>query len=174
MDEARGVLPTFDTDDRLVLCKAAPCICNTYEIRLTLYFAVKTNRAFELVVPRESRIDVDLDAYLAKWGGAIRREDITDYTVSLTAAGPDGAELETWVLGDQTQWNSLLQSLESSWLTERLHIGASFRGQNLDVLAREMAMTTLSGTNLDGEPLQRAIVDLIAKARQANGCLFLQ
>ena len=62
MSQQRGILPTFVTDDRLVLAKASPVVRNTHEIRLAIYFSLKRESAFTLAVLPNAVIDAQLIA----------------------------------------------------------------------------------------------------------------
>jgi hypothetical protein len=174
MSEPRGIIPTYVTDGRLVLAKASPTVRSTYEIRLALYFALKRNSIFTLLVLPNAVIDANLEAHLAKFGGEVRREAVNHFSVSYGAVDPNGEELDTWVLGDQTRWQELSRSLTSSWLIKHLQFGNEFTGDELDTLATEIGEAPITGTNVDGEPLKVAILNLIAAAQKCKGRLVLQ
>ena len=174
MGQPRGVLPTYVSGDRLALAKASPTVRSTYEIRLALYFALQRKSRFTLIVLPSAVIDSELEAYIAKWGGEIMREAVRDFSVSFGAEDADGRELDTWVLGDQSRWHELLQSLSSPWLIEHIRLGGVFSGEGLSTLGREMTAANILGTNVDGELLKPAIMNLIAAAQAKNGRLVLQ
>ena len=174
MGEPRGIIPTYVTDERLVLAKASPTVRSTYEIRLALYFATKRNSTFTLMVLPNAVIDPNLESYLAKLGGEVRREEVNDFSVSFGAEDANGEELDTWVLGDQARWHELSRSLTSSWLVEHLRLGNEFAGGDLETLATEIGEANIDGTNADGESLKSAILNLITAARKNNGRLVLQ
>ncbi len=168
--EPRGVLPTYVTDDLFVLCKSAPVIRNAYEIRLALFLAVDSNRRFMLAVPRDSVVDPQLEAHISEFGGRVTHDDIRDYSVYFGAINSDGAELDGWVLGDNSRWNELLLSFPC----DQLRVGATFAGPQLDALAQHISAASIEGMNLDNEPLGPAILGLIALAQRENGMLYIQ
>jgi hypothetical protein len=176
MAEPRGIIPTYVTAERLVLCKASPSVRNTYEIRLALYFAIKDERTFELVVPTNCHVRPDLEAHLAKWGGSIVRSEAEDFSVYFGAEGADGAELSGWVFGNREQWGEVLALLESSWLSSELRVGAEFSGDALDKLAHELLAEPLlqNSTNTDGEPFSEAVQRLVHLANESNGIVYIQ
>jgi hypothetical protein len=175
MSTPRGIVPTYVTDDRLVLCKAAPTVQNTYEIGLALYLAAQSHRRFVLATRSEAAIERSLEAHVLKHGGSIAHEPhLRDYSVYLGAAARNGQELEGWVLGDNERLASALATCRSPWLAEQLRVGASFVGPQLNVLRREVAAAELAGTNVDDEPLRAAILELIRRADEAAGMVYVQ
>jgi hypothetical protein len=109
----RGVLPLHVTDNSIVLCKSAPSIENTYEIRLTIFFAVKEKKTFELRVPPSAVVAPDLAALIAQQGGQISQQDCSDFTVTFTHFDKSKKERDSWVLGDRSAWDSFRASLHS-------------------------------------------------------------
>ena len=174
MDQPRGILPTYVTQDHLLLAKASPTVRNTYEIRLAIYFAMQRDSAFTLMVPPHAELDANLEAYLAERGGEILREEVEEFSVTFGAEDADGEELDTWVLGDQSRWWQFLCSLKSSWLKQRLCLGIEIAGNDLDTLAAQIGEEDIEGTNADGEPLKPAILTLVATAQASNGRVVLQ
>ena len=107
----RGVLPSHVTDNSIVLCKSAPSIENTYEIRLTIFFAVKAKKTFELRVPPSAVVAPDLAALIAQQGGRISQVSVGQLlrilAFALVASGietrhflfrPDTSSIQTGVV----------------------------------------------------------------------------
>lgn len=170
----RGILPTYVTGQNLVLAKASPLVRETYEIRLACYFALRREKVFTLALLPDATAAEPLRTYLGRWGGEVVHFELDAYSVAFTAEREDGAELETWVLGDQDDWFALRESLASAWLKDQLQLGATFADADLHEFADVLASEELAGTNLDREPLQAAVARLVATARENNGRLFVQ
>src|SRR5436309_981683 len=107
----RGILPTSVTDQQVILCKAAPTIRNTYEIRLALFMAAQSGRTFVLAVSPMAFVDQALEAHIRQHGGDIVREAIQRHSVYLGAVDREGAEGDGWVAGDGQTWGSVICAL---------------------------------------------------------------
>jgi hypothetical protein len=93
MSKLRAILPTYVTEKLIVLCKNAPAVRNAYEIRLALFFALKSNRQFLLACPSDCIVDSALEEHIVKHGGSVKLGDVRDYSVYFGAADEDGEEL---------------------------------------------------------------------------------
>ena len=170
----RGILPTYVTDELLVLCKGSARIRNTYEIRLALYFALTRGRQFILVVPSGAEVDPALREHLARFGGAIEENGAEDYSVYVGHELAGGEEGDGWVLGNSSGWRAFRGSLSSPWLRENLVIGACFGGNDIERLRKEFAGEGTSETNVDGENIIEALRNLIESACTDGGVIFIQ
>lgn len=172
--QPRGILPTYVDDDRLVLCKAGPTVRNAYEIRLALFFAVDSARRFVLQVQPGASVAADLRALLTEHDASLTEETAQEFSVYFGAAGPDGVEIDGWVLGDNAAWISMLRDLRTPWLREVLRPGAEFGGTDLARLKDALAEESVPSTNVDGEPFDAALLQLVAEATAAQGVVFVQ
>src|SRR3954470_3865582 len=111
MDRPRGFLPTYVTDREVVLCKVAPRLINTYEVRLGLFMAAQRQLAFVLAVSPECAIAADLLSHVTRFGGTCKRGDIQEFSVYFGVTDASGVEVEGWVLGDREVWETLRASL---------------------------------------------------------------
>jgi hypothetical protein len=170
----RGVLPSYVTDKSVVLCKSALSIENTYEIRLTLFFAVKGKKTFELRVPLGAVVAPDLAALIARQGGRISRQDCSDFTVTFTHFDKNKKEKDSWVLGDRPAWDSLRASLHSPWLRAELKPGTSFSGQTLLRFKQELSGEAIRLRNIDHESVQQALQRLIQECESEGGYIRVQ
>src|SRR6266850_1806971 len=82
----RGVLPTYVTNDSVVLSKAAPLIRNAYEIRLALYMAKSRNLRFILAVRPQAQVEASLVALIKEHGGSVDESQLDDYSVYVGSA----------------------------------------------------------------------------------------
>jgi hypothetical protein len=170
----RGVQPTYVTDTTIVLCKKSPAIKNIYEIRLVLYFAVKGKKNFELRVPANASVDGQLSVLITQQGGKILKQDCSDFTVSVTHFDKDGKERDSWVVGDNQAWDSLIQSLHSPWLKSELKPNASFSQESLLHLEQELSKERISLKNIDNENIQEAMQRIIQECKVEGGYVLVQ
>jgi hypothetical protein len=170
----RGVLPTYVTKEELVLCKSAPSIRNTYEIRLALYFAVKDKRRFVLRAPKNAQIEPSLKTVIAQNGGVVDDKKCEDYTVHISHFGPDGKETDGWVLGDKTQFLKLKASIQDSWLRDQLTAGATISGENVAKLGNSLQKETITQKNIDKENIGQALTNLVQICKQQGGFILIQ
>ncbi len=169
----RGVLPTYLTDRELVLCKAAPTVHNTYEIRLALFMALDSGRKFELIVAPTAVVDAALAQHIAKFGGAITRGLTPVHSVYVVAVDANGAELEGWVAGDNEAWLPVLRSIRSEWLRSRLSVGATVLRDELEAFKKSVSAEKLHAKNIDEEDLRSALLLLVDKAAASGGYLLV-
>jgi hypothetical protein len=170
----RGILPSYVTDSSIVLCKSAASIENTYEIRLTIFFAVKRKKTFELRVPPGAVVAPDLATLIAQQGGRISRQDCSDFTVTFTHFDKNKKERDSWVLGDRSAWDSFRASLHSSWLRAELKPGTSFSGQPLLRFKQELSGEAIRLRNIDHESVQQALQRLIQECESEGGYIRVQ
>jgi hypothetical protein len=170
----RGVLPSYVTDDSIVLCKSAPSIENTYEIRLTIFFAVKGKKTFELRVPPNAVVAPDLAALIAQQGGRISQQDCSDFTVTFTHFDKNKKERDSWVLGDRSAWDSFRASLHSPWLRAELKPGTSFSSHALLRFKQELSGEAIRLRNIDDESVQQALQRLIQECESEGGYVRVQ
>jgi hypothetical protein len=174
MDRARGVLPTYVTDREVVLCKIAPRLINTYEIRLGLFMAAQRQLAFVLAVSQECAVAPDVLSHVTRFGGTCRRGDIQEFSVYFGAADASGVELEGWVLGDREVWEKLRAALGSERLRAALVPGAWLEAGAAQEVATELREERTGVCNVDGEPLLEATLALADTVARSRGALFIQ
>jgi hypothetical protein len=170
----RGILPTFVTDQQVVLCKAAPAIRNAYEIRLALFMAVQSGRAFVLAVSPMAFVDQTLESHIREHGGQIVREAIRDHSVYVGAVDSAGAEGDGWVAGDGQAWASVVDALKSPWLRDRLRVSGSVSTSELPQFRDLVRAEAIRACNVDDEEIQQALLRLAAEAKEIGGSLFVQ
>lgn len=170
----RGVLPSYVTNNSIVLCKSASSISNTYEIRLSIFFAVNGKKQFELRVPPGAVVDPDLANLIKQQGGRISEQSCPEFTVSLTHFAQDGKEKDSWVLGDRAAWDTFRSSLKSAWLIEELKPGASISGQAIRRLRQELTGEVIRQQNIDNENVQQALQRLVQECESQGGHIRVQ
>jgi hypothetical protein len=170
----RSFLPSLVTESSIVLCKIAPSIENTYEIRLAIFFAVEGKKTFELRIPPGAVVAPDLAALIAQYGGRISHQDYSDFTVTFTHFDKNKKERHGWVLGDRTSWESFHTTLNSSWLRAELKPGASLSGQLLLRFKQELSGEAIGLRNIDGEIVQEALQRLIRECESKGGYIRVQ
>jgi hypothetical protein len=170
----RGILPTYVTDQRVVLCKAAPTIRNTYEIRLALFMAVQSKRTFVLAVSPMAMVDQALEAHIRQHGGEVVRDTIREHSLYVGAIDGDGEEGDGWVAGDSQLWESVLAGLRSPWLRERLRVGGSVSTSELSEFRDALQAETIRASNVDDEDIHQALLRLAAEAMELGGSVFVQ
>jgi hypothetical protein len=170
----RGIQLTHVTKDEVILCKAGSFIRNTYEIRLALFFAAKDKLHFVLRIPPNAKLEDSLKALIEAHGGVIEKKVSKDYSVDIGHAAWDGKESDSWVLGDNKQFESLQRSLKSTWLRKELQIGATFSGKNLLPLLKELQKESIILKNVDGENVQEALIQLIHLCEKEGGLIYIQ
>lgn len=170
----RGVQPSYVTDNSIVLCKSASSIANTYEIRLTIFFAAKGKKTFELRVPAGAAVDPSLASLIKQQGGRVSEQSCPEFTVSFTHFAQDGKEKDSWVLGDRSAWDTFRSSLKSFWLREELKPGASVSGQALRRLKEELAGELIRQRNIDDESIQEALQRLVQECEAQGGHIRVQ
>jgi hypothetical protein len=170
----RAILPTYVSDKRVVLCKAAPTIRNTHEIRLALFMAVESGRTFVLAVSPSARVDLGLEAHIRQFGGEVVRGEIREYSIYLGAIDRNGEEGDGWVAGDRQLWDSVLAGLSSPWLRDRLRVGESVSTRELRQFRDLLAGEIVRARNIDDEDIHQALLRLAAEATQVGGSVFVQ
>src|SRR5262245_11007143 len=131
MEKARGVLPTQVINREVVLCKSAPRLINSYEIRLTLFMAVRRKLTFVLGVNRQCEVAADLLEHIHRHGGSCCKGKIEEFSVYFGAANGAGAEGDGWVLGGRAAWELFRRSLTSERLQAAFVPGAWIQGSEL-------------------------------------------
>ena len=169
----RGVLPTYATNEIVVLSKASPAIRDTYEIRLALFMAVSRGLRFILAVRPQAVVDPTIKSLLQEHGGKIEEAQLEDFSVYLGHASSNG-EMDGWVLGNTAALSTLKDSVQSPWLKARLNVGYAFSGAELDDLNAALGKESITSLNVDGENVGRALLALIAAARNDGGSVFIQ
>lgn len=169
----RGVLPTFVSDEAVVLSKASPSIRNTYEIRLALYMAVSRKLRFILALRPKAVIDPKVTLLLQEHGAQIQEAQLDDFCVYFGHASPSGDE-NGWVLGDAAALEQLKESVQSVWLRERLAPGHVFSCEELDILCSTLGQERVSALNVNGENVGQALLQLATAARREGGSVFVQ
>ena len=174
MSKLRGILPTYTSKDHVILCKTAPAVRNTYELRLALYMAISTNRSFILRVQRDSTVDPSVESLMSTHHGKIIWDNLRDYSVYIGALDAMGKEIDGWVFGNAERWEDLVGSLFSPWLQSHLRVGAEFSQEQLDTLAHDLAKEKIEEMNVDDERFIEAVQRLIALAQNHNGTVYVQ
>jgi hypothetical protein len=170
----RGVLPTFVTDNQVILCKAAPTIRNAYEIRLALFMAVQSGRAFVLEVLPSAKVDEALTAHIRQHGGDVVRAAIQEHSVYVGVIDSHGEEGDGWVAGNGQLWATVLEELRSPWLRDRLRVGGSVATGELPQLRDVLGTEVIRASNIDDENIRQALLRLGAEAFQVGGSVFVQ
>lgn len=170
---ARGCLPTFVTDNAVILSKIAPSIRNTYEIRLTLFMAKSRQLALILAVPPNTVVDGDVHSLLEEHGGKIQTATLDDYSVYFGRIAPNGDE-DGWVLGNSKSFQKLLDAIQSPMLRERLTIGTTICTDEVIQIENELKNEKLEMNNIDNEDFLSAFRALLANTRTQGGFVFIQ
>jgi hypothetical protein len=170
----RGVLPTFVTDESVILCKKNTSVRNTYEIRLLLYMAEKNGKNFVLKVPPGAKVDDDLRVHLQQHVGFVQEMEIESYSIYIGHKDAKGEEGDGWVFGDSDAWLSFIDSLQSHWLKQHLVVGASFAGENCTIFEQELKEETVSQTNIDDGNVKEALLALLAATHEQGGEVYIQ
>jgi hypothetical protein len=172
--KARAVQPSYVTGDSFVLSKSCTSVRNTYEVRLALYFAVQGSRRFVLEVPHGAEVDAGLRVKISENNGLVRETVIANYSVYIGHEKENGEEGDGWVLGDKDAWLEFRASLSTSWLQQRLVVGALFSRSDLPTLQTELAALSVTQTNIDGENTKAALLQLLSSAVAQGGQIYVQ
>lgn len=170
----RRCLPTHITKERVILSKAANPLRNSHEIVLAHALAVSKGLKLTLAVRPSAQMDAALSAQLRQLGVEIAEARMDDYSVYIGCTGRDGSDQEGWVLGNSKSFAALAQTMRSLWLRDRLRIGASFSGDTLTELETAVRKDEFRVTNVDGENVREALLELIELAKQDGGSVFVQ
>jgi hypothetical protein len=172
--KVRGILPSHVTETQVVLCKAAPTIRNAYEIRLALFMAVQSGRAFVMAVSPAAQVEQSLEAHIRQHGGDVVRADIREYSVYVGVVNREGQEGDGWVAGDSHLWASVLATVRSPWLRERLQVGATVATGELTQFQQLLGGEVIRARNVDDEDIHQALLRLSSGAIQVGGSVFIQ
>jgi len=170
----RGITFTEVNEVAYILNKNAPTIISSYEIKLALYFAVRDNKQFQLVVNEGSEIEEGIQATIIQNGGVIKYATLTDYTVFFGHVLPDGSEGDGWVLGDRVQWERFKKSQSSARISSYLNAGQRVTQTECMELSKNGSVTNVTSNNIDNENLSQAIKELIKSCSASGGFLFVQ
>lgn len=170
----RGILPTYVSDQEVLLCKAALTIRNSYEIRLALYMGLQTGRTFVLAISPEATVDEALAEHVLQHGGKIVRRPIGDHSVYVGAFDHNGDELDGWVVGHNDAWAAILAEVRSAWLKDRLRVGGIIPSAELLKFREAIGTETIHATNIDDEDIQEALLRLTNEAEHVDGSIFVQ
>ncbi|WP_265214557.1 hypothetical protein [Herbaspirillum lusitanum] len=170
----RGILPTYVTSQEIVLCKVSPIVQNTYEIRLALFFAIEGKKTFKLVTPPNTDIENELLQSIVKFGGKVEYHDCKSFSVSVSHFDQNGLEKDSWVLGDEIAWASLLSSCSSAWIKAELKPGAKFGGESLLRFEQEISLEHIQHKNIDNEDLKLALQRIIRECKTHGGYVLIQ
>jgi hypothetical protein len=157
-----------------VLCKASASIRDAYEIRLALFFAVHASKKFVLAVPPGAQVDSLLMSHIALHGGIVREDTIVEYSVYVGHVSASGQEGDGWVMGDSSSHASLLHSLRSDWLKEKLVPGAMVAAAEMRQLELALQNENISLRNIDDENIKAALSNLQKTAMKDGGYIFVQ
>jgi hypothetical protein len=172
--KARAVQPSYVAGDAFVLAKSCASVRNTYEVRLALYFAVQGGRRFVLEVPHGAEVDAGLRLKISENNGTVREAVIANYSVYIGHEKENGEEGDGWVLGDKDAWLAFRASLSTSWLQQRLAVGALFSRSDFPMLQTELAALSVTQTNIDGENIKAALLQLLSSAVAQGGQIYVQ
>jgi len=167
----RGVLPTYVTDREFVLCKAGRLVRDTYEVRLCLFLALKRGLQFVLSVRPEADVEPAVEARIREHGGRLARGTQDSFSVSVGVTDPDG---DTWVLGDDQALRQLHHLVRAPWFRVAFVPGATFEDASLVQLCKAVSESQFEMTNVDGEDVRVAILELAASAQRSGKTLFVQ
>jgi hypothetical protein len=170
----RGILPTYVTEQQVVLCKAAPTIRNAYEIRLALFMAIQSKRTFVLAVSPMAIVDQSLEAHIRQHNGELVRDAIQAHSVYVGSIDGNGEEGDGWVAGDSQMWESVLTGLRSPWLRDRLRVGGLVSTGELSDFRSVLQAETILACNVDDEDMHQALLRLATEATQVGGSVFVQ
>jgi hypothetical protein len=171
---ARGVLPTYVTERAVILCKVAPIVRDTYEVRLCLFMAIEQGLPFVLSVRHGAKVDAGLEEVLRQHGGLVVPNAGKDFTVSTGVATSDGKARTCWVLGHDDALRSLHGLVKSPWFTKAFTPGATFAGDDLNRLQMTLRGCDFQMKNVDEEDVRRALLELAVSASRCGGVLFVQ
>ena len=170
----RGFLPTEVTSTQLVLCKATKSVRNTYEIRLAAYLATKKGLQYVVRVPPGTKLHRDASDLVSRVKGIVEFGVCGNYSVFIGYEQHDGREGDGWVLGDKKAYEAFASSLESPALRSMLAIGSELSGRELDHLLGALRKESIVTTNIDGENVGTALMQLAERAKESNGRLYVQ
>ena len=170
----RGVLPTYVTDTKVILCKAAPKIRNAYEIRLALYMAVQSERQFVLTVSPTATVEKALEAHIRQHNGDLIRTAIDSHSVYVGSVDRDGEEGDGWVAGNNQFWANILGGVGSTWLRDKLSVGGLISLGELPRFRSALGAEVIRGCNIDEEEIQQALIRLAVESVQSGGSVFVQ
>lgn len=170
----RGALPTFITEREMILCKVAPRVLDTYEVRLCLFMAVERGLRFVLAVRPGATVDASLEASIREAGGVVVANEGPDFAVSVSALDASGAAQETWVLGDDQALAALHEKVASEWLTRTFVPGAVLAGEDLTRLRDVVRRARFTLKNVDDEDVRTALLDLMDAALLLRGAVCVQ
>lgn len=170
----RACRPTFVTNEKVILSKAAASVRDTREIRLVQAFAAAKKLRLVLAIRPSAQLQPSLATYLSQHGVEISEAQMEDYSVYIGHALANGQESDGWVLGNSGALAALKQSARSLWLRDRLRIGATFEGDTLLELENALLKENSRMQNIDGEIVRDALLSLIKSARGQGGALFIQ
>lgn len=170
----RRCLPTYATQDKIILSKAAGQLRSSHEINLAHALATAKGLKLTLAVRPAAQMEPTLTLQLRALGVEITEARMDDYSVYFGCTGRDGSDQEGWVLGNSKSFAALTQAIRSLWLRDRLRIGASFSGEGLTELENALRKDNFRVSNLDGEDVRDALLALIEAARKDGGIVFVQ
>ncbi len=170
----RRCLPTHVTKERVILSKAATQLRNSHEIALVNALAAAKGLKLTLAVRPSAQMEPALSAQLRQFGVEITEARMDDYSVYFGCTGRDGADQEGFVLGNSKAFAALTQTMRSLWLRDRLRIGSSFSGEGLTELENAIRKDDFRVTNVDGENVRDALLELIELAKKDGGIVFVQ
>ena len=171
MSRPRGIVPTYVTEREVVLCKSGLQVRDTYEVRLCLFLAVKQGLQFVLSVRPDAEVDPAVEASIAEHGGRLAREAQESFSVSVGVSDPGG---DSWVLGDDQALRELHRLVPSAWFGATFVPGAVFEGDGLIQLGQAVSEAEFTMTNVDGEDVRLAILDLAQSARRSGSSVYVQ
>jgi hypothetical protein len=169
----RGVLPSYTTDELVVLSKASPRVRVTYELKLTQYMAASNGLNFVLAVPPGAVVAREVMTRLEEHGGRLHREAMPHYSVYIGHAKLDGSE-DGWVLGDQDTLKAVVQALRIGRLSQRFALGAVWAHEELQEFASDWSAERFEIQNIDGEDVRHAVDSLVRQASREGGTVFIE
>jgi hypothetical protein len=170
----RSVLPTYITECDVVLCKVAPYVRDTYEVRVCLFMALKRGLRFVLSTRPGAQVEPSLAAALGQHGGAIIPNADDGFTVSVGTSDAEGRVADVWVLGHDEALLALRSAFEAQWLTEAFVPGMAFSGENLRRLIETLSRQRFTIRNVDDEDVRQCLIGMAEWAHRAGGAVFVQ
>lgn len=169
----RAILSTHVTEELVVLSKAGLQIRDTYEIRLAMFMAVSRNLRLVLAVRPGAKVDAAVVGLLEQHGGQVQEANMSDFSVYIGRAKPDGSE-DGWVLGDGSTLQALTESIQNPLVRQRLAVGSTVVNEELAAFREAPSAERVAIENLDGENVHDALLTLIEGAKREGGTIFVQ
>ena len=135
---------------------------------------MKSGKRFVLNVPVGAEVETALRSHIALHGGVVQEAVSADYCVYIGHLLASGEEGDGWVLGDAAIHASLLASVKSPRLKEKLVPGATLVAAELSECLTELQNEVIPFKNIDDENVKAALAGLLKSAITDGGSIFVQ